>query len=91
MTEVEWYKSTTWEKLMVNYKGTELSAQSGHIILALNDTPAEAPLSSGGVKVDVNFSRLHMLEADSPRNDEYSAFHDNGIPTTTKSPIIRYK
>ncbi len=88
MTEVEWYNGTTWEKLMVNDKGTQLSAHSGHIILALNDTPAEAP---DGVKVDVNFSRLHMLEADKPRDDEYSAFHDDGIPATTKSPIIRYK
>jgi hypothetical protein len=88
MTEVEWYNGTTWDKLMVNYRDAQLSAHSGHIILALNDTPAEA-LDS--VKVDVNFSRLHMLEADSPKDDEYSAFHDNGIPTTTKSPIIRYK
>jgi hypothetical protein len=90
MTEVEWYNGTTWDKLMVNYKEreTQLSAHSGHIILALNDTPAKA-LDS--VKVDVNFSRLHMLEADSPKDDEYSAFHDKGIPTTTKSPIIRYK
>lgn len=88
MTEVEWYNGTTWDKLMVKYKETQLSATSGHIILALSDTPAEAP---DVVEVDVNFSRLHMLEADSPRDDEYSAFHDNGIPTTTKSPIIRYK
>jgi hypothetical protein len=88
MTEVEWYNGTTWDKLMVNYRDAQLSAHSGYIILALNDTPAEA-LDS--VKVDVNFSRLHMLEADSPKDDEYSAFHDNGIPTTTKSPIIRYK
>jgi hypothetical protein len=87
MTEVEWFKGTTWEKLMVDNNGTTLSAYTGHIILVLNDTPAAAP---DVVEVDVNFSRLHMLKADSP-DDEYSAFHADGIPTTTKSPIIRYK
>lgn len=88
MTEVEWFKGTTWEKLMVDNNGTLLSAKNGHIILALNDTPAEAP---DVVEVDVNFSKLHMLEAERPLIEEYTAFHADGIPTTTKSPIIRYK
>lgn len=88
MTEVEWFKGTTWEKLMVDNKGTTLSAYTGHIILALSDTPAEAPDVVG---VDVNFSKLNMLESSKPQIDEYTAFHADGIPTTTKSPIIRYK
>lgn len=88
MTEVEWFKGTTWEKLMVDNNGTTLSAYTGHIILALNDPPAEAP---DGVGVLVNFSKLNMLESSKPQIDEYTAFHADGIPTTTKSPIIRYK
>ena len=88
MTEVEWFKGTTWEKLMVDNNGTTLSAHTGHIILALSDTPAEAPDVVG---VDVNFSKLNMLESSKPQIDEYTAFHAGGIPTTTKSPIIRYK
>lgn len=88
MTEVEWFKGTTWEKLMVDNNGTTLSAYTGHIILALSDTPAEAPDVVG---VDVNFSKLNMLESSKPQIDEYTAFHADGIPTTTKSPIIRYK
>jgi hypothetical protein len=32
-----------------------------------------------------------MLESSKPQIDEYTAFHADGIPTTTKSPIIRYK
>jgi hypothetical protein len=88
MTEVEWFKGTTWEKLMVDNNGTTLSAYTGHIILVLNDTPAAAP---DVVEVDVNFSKLNMLESSKPQIDEYTAFHADGIPTTTKSPIIRYK
>ena len=88
MTEVEWYNGTAWERLMVKFKETELSAYTGHIILMRAENPSDTP---AGMSVIVNFSKLHMLEADSPRDDEYSAFHDNGIPTKTKSPIIRYK
>lgn len=88
MTEVEWFKGTTWEKLMVDNNGTTLSAYTGHIILALSDTPA-AP--SDVVEVDVNFSKLNMLKSSNPMSDVYTAFHADGIPTTTKSPIIRYK
>ena len=45
------------------------------------------------MEVDVNFSKIHMLEAkgEGPLIEEYTAFHADGIPTTTKSPIIRYK
>jgi hypothetical protein len=55
--------------------------------LALSDTPAEAP---DVVRVDVNFSKLNMLESSKPI-DKYTVFNEGGIPTTTKSPIIRYK
>lgn len=91
MTEVEWYNGTGWVDLkVVNLDDSEdsLNAYTGHIILALSDTPAEAP---DVVKVDVNFSKLNMLEAAKPLIEKYTAFHADGIPTTTKSPIIRYK
>lgn len=90
MTEVEWYNGTGWEKLMVDNNGTTLSAYTGHIILLLHDDPQEA-IPGYGVSVDVNFSKIHMLEAAKPLGDLYTAFCDKGIPTTTKSPIIRYK
>lgn len=89
MTKVEWYNGTRWVDLKVvnlDDSGDSLNATDGHIILALNDTPAEAP---DVVEVDVNFSRLHMLEA--KPEVKYTVFNDDGIPTKTKSPIIRYK
>jgi len=88
MTEVEWYNGTTWTKLMVDNNGTQLDANTGHIILNRTENPSEAP---DGMSVNVNFSKLNMLESSKPMEDEYTAFHAGGIPTTTKSPIIRYK
>jgi len=90
MTEVGWYNGTTrtWDKLAVDNHGTALNAYTGHIILMRQDTPSEAP---EGMSRIVNFSKLNMLESDKPMEDEYTAFHAGGIPTTTKSPIIRYK
>lgn len=88
ITEVEWYNGTTWAELKVDKSGTQQSAKTGHIILLLQDTPAEAP---GGISVMVNFSKINMLEAEKPLTDEYTVFHAGGIPADTKSPIIRYK
>ncbi|MDD2282997.1 MAG: hypothetical protein PHD92_06355 [Eubacteriales bacterium] len=93
MTDVEWYNGTTWVELKVEKSdepGTTLSAKDGHIILQLHDDPQEVPVG-GGVSVDVNFSKIHMLEAEKP-TDEYTVFSDaDCIPADTKSPIIRYK
>lgn len=89
MTEVMWYNGTTWVELKVDKSGTELSPYTGHIILMRQeDTPSEAPRE---MSVNVNFSKLKMLESAKPMTDEYNAFYAAGIPAATKSPIIRYK
>lgn len=93
MTEVEWYNGTGWVDLkVVNLDDSDdsLNATDGHIILLLHDDPQEV-MEGGGVSVDVNFSKIHMLEAAKPLIEKYTAFHADGIPTTTKSPIIRYR
>lgn len=93
MTEVEWYNGTTWVDLEVENledSADSLSATSGHIILLLHDDPQEVR-PGGGVSVEVNFSKIHMLEAAKPLNEKYTVFNEGGIPANTKSPIIRYK
>ncbi len=92
MTEVEWYNGTRWVDLKVenlDEAGDSLNATDGHIILLLHDDPQE--VSGREVSVDVNFSKLNMLESSKPQIDEYTVFNEGGIPANTKSPIIRYK
>ncbi len=88
MTEVEYHDGTQWKELSVDYDGSELSAYSGHIILYNTENPSTAP---SNMSVTVDFNDLRMREATNPAEDKYLAFHDNGIPASQKSPIIRYK
>lgn len=89
MTDVHWYNGYQWVELMVIRDSTQVSAKTGYIILSRNDPPSDAP---EGLSVTVNFSRLEMMKAaGAPEVGLFNAFHSDGIPTTTKSPIIRYK
>lgn len=89
MTEVVYYDGTDWKELIVEKDdGKKLSATSGHIILYNTENPSTAP---SNMSVTVDFNDLRMREAENPAEDKYLAFHDNGIPASQKSPIIRYK
>lgn len=89
MTEVEYYDGTDWKELLVEKDdGSKLSALSGHIILYRTNNPSPAPSS---MPVNVDFNDIRMLEASNQDEDKFSAFHNDGIPPTQKSPIVRYK